>query len=98
MLGWRRSRLVGWRRTPLLNWRRTPLLSWQGIPLHGSRQALTRPAVARPAPAAPARPRSAASAADQWSLTPGETVAFDGYVLTPDGVDAPPDHVCDPHS
>ncbi len=98
VLGWRRSRLVSWCRAPLLNWRRTPLLSWQGIPLHGSRQALTRPAVARPAPAAPARPRSAASAADQWSLTPGETVAFDGYVLTPDGVDAPPDHVCDPHS
>jgi hypothetical protein len=95
LLGWR-PRLLSWRRTPLLNWRRTPLLNWQGIPLHGSRHALTRPAVAPPA--APARPWPAAAAADQWSLTPGETVAFDGYVLTPDGVDAPPDPVRDPHS
>ena len=111
VLSWRRAPLPGWcraplswhpplswRRTPLLNWRRTPLLNWQGIPLHGSRHALTRPAVAPPAPAAPARPWPAAAAADQWSLTPGETVAFDGYVLTPDGVDAPPDPVRDPHS
>ncbi len=98
VLSWRRTPLLGWRRAPLLNWRRTPLLSWQGIPLHGSRQALTRPAVARPAPAAPAGLRPAAAAADQWSLTRGETVAFDGYVLTPDGVDAPPDHVRDPQS
>ena len=97
LLGWR-PRLLSWRRTPLLNWRRTPLLNWQGIPLHGSRHALTRPAVAPPAPGAPARHWPAAAAADQWSLTPGETVAFDGYVLTPDGVDAPPDPVRDPHS
>ena len=89
---------VSWRRAPLLNWRRTPLLNWQGIPLHGSRHALTRPAVAPLAPGAPARPWPAAAAADQWSLTPGETVTFDGYVLTPDGVDAPPDPVRDPHS
>ncbi len=98
LLGWRRSPLLGWRRSPLLNWRRTPLLNWRGIPLHGSRHALTRPAVAPPAPGAPARHWPAAAAADQWSLTPGETVAFDGYVLTPDGVDAPPDPVRDPHS
>ena len=106
VLGWRRTpplssrrtRLVGWRRAPLLDWRRTPMLSWQGIPMHGSRQALTRPAVALPAPRAPARPGPAAAAADQWSLTPGETVAFDGYVLTPDGVDAPPDPVRDPRA
>jgi len=54
--------------------------------------------VAPPAPAAPARPGPAAAAADQWSLTPGETVAFHGYVLTPDGVDAPPAPVRDVHS
>jgi len=95
LLNWRRTPLLNWRRTPLLNWRRTPLLNWQGIPLHGSRHALTRPAVASPAPGALARPGPAAAAADQWSLTPGETVAFDGYVLTPDGVDAPPDPVRD---
>ena len=81
---------LSWRRPPL-NWRRTPLLNWQGIPLHGSRHALTRPAVAPLAPGAPARPRPAAAAADQWSLATGETVTFDGYVLSPDGVDAPPD-------
>jgi hypothetical protein len=102
VLNWRRTLLnlrapLNWR-TPLLNWRRTPLLNWQGIPLHGSRHALTRPAVAPPAPAAPARPGPAAAAADQWSLTPGETVAFHGYVLTPDGVDAPPAPVRDVHS
>ena len=102
-VGWRRPRCsagaapLSWRRTPL-NWRRTPLLNWQGIPLHGSRHALTRPAVAPLAPGAPARPGPAAAAADPWSLTPGETVTFDGYVLTPDGVDAPPDPVRDPHS
>ncbi len=106
VLSWRRPLLLSWRpplswrRTSLLNWRRTPLLNWQGIPLHGSRHALTRPAVAPPAPGAPApaRPAPAAAAADRWSLTPGETVAFEGYVLTPDGVDAPPDPVRDPHS
>ena len=98
VLSWRRPSLPSWRRAPLLNWRRTPLLNWQGIPLHGSRHALTRPAVAPLAPGAPARPGPAAAAADQWSLTPGETVTFDGYVLTPDGVDAPPDPVRDPHS
>ena len=103
VLNWRRTPLnlrtplLNWRRTPLLNWRRTPLLNWQGIPLHGSRHALTRPAVAPPAPGAPARPGPAAAAADQRSLTPGETVAFHGYVLTPDGVDAPPDPVRDVH-
>jgi hypothetical protein len=101
VLNWRRTLLnlrapLNWR-TPLLNWRRTPLLNWQGIPLHGSRHALTRPAVAPPAPGAPARPGPAAAAADQRSLTPGETVAFHGYVLTPDGVDAPPDPVRDVH-
>ncbi len=110
VLSWRRPPLLSWRpplpswrpplswRRPPLNWRRTPLLNWQGIPLHGSRHALTRPAVAPLAPGAPARPRPAAAAADQWSLTPGETVTFDGYVLSPDGVDAPPDPVRDPHS
>ncbi len=98
LLSWRRTPLLSWRRSPLLSWRRSPLLSWQGIPLHGSRHALTRPAVAPPAPGAPARPWPAVAAADQWSLTPGEAVTFDGYVLTPDGVDAPPDPVRDPHS
>jgi len=97
LLNLRRTPLLNLRRTPLLNWRRTPLLNWQGIPLHGSRHALTRPAVAPPAPGALGRPGPAATAADQWSLTPGETVAFDGYVLTPDGVDAPPDPVRDAH-
>ncbi len=98
LLCWRRTPLLCWRRAPLLNWRRTPLLNWQGIPLHGSRHALTRPAVAPPVTGAWARPGPAAAAADQWSLTAGETVAFDGYVLTPDGVDAPPDPVRDPRS
>ena len=62
------------------------------------------PARAHPPGRGPARarrpgpPRQAAAAADQWPLTPGETVTFDGYVLSPDGVDAPPDPVRDPHS
>ena len=77
LLSWRRTPLLCWRRAPLLNWRRTPLLNWQGIPLHGSRHALTRPAVAPPVTGAWARPGPAAAAADQWSLTAGETVAFD---------------------